>query len=86
MKRLDTLILSTPQSDIRQAVGRIQRDCPGKKQPLVIDLYDVYCAGIVHGMHRKRQSFYKELGFSISNAKHSFAKDKNIYIKIYTSS
>ena len=74
VKRLDTLILSTPQSDIRQAVGRIQRDCPGKKQPLVIDLYDVYCAGIVHGMHRKRQSFYKELGFSISNAKHSFAK------------
>ena len=72
VKRLDTLILATPQSDIRQSVGRIQRDCPGKKQPLVVDLYDVYCAGIVHGMHRKRQSFYKELGFTISNTKYTF--------------
>jgi superfamily II DNA or RNA helicase len=37
---LDTLFLTTPLSDIEQAVGRIQRPFPGKKDPVVVDFMD----------------------------------------------
>lgn len=37
---LDTLVLSTPQSSIEQAVWRISRDHPGKKDPMVVDYVD----------------------------------------------
>jgi superfamily II DNA or RNA helicase len=37
---LDTLILATPISDVEQAVGRIQRPYPGKKEPIVVDIRD----------------------------------------------
>jgi hypothetical protein len=37
---LDTLFLLTPLADIEQAVGRIQRYCVGKKQPVVVDIRD----------------------------------------------
>lgn len=34
------LVLATPQSRIKQAVGRILRSCEGKKRPIVIDVVD----------------------------------------------
>lgn len=37
---LDTLFLTTPMSDVEQAVGRIQRDFNGKKDPVVVDFRD----------------------------------------------
>jgi superfamily II DNA or RNA helicase len=37
---LDTLFLTTPLSDVEQAVGRIQRPFPGKKDPIVVDFRD----------------------------------------------
>jgi len=37
---LDTLLLTTPLSDVEQAVGRIQRPHPGKKDPIVVDFRD----------------------------------------------
>ncbi len=37
---LDTLFLTTPLSDVEQAVGRIQRPCEGKKDPIVVDFQD----------------------------------------------
>ena len=38
---LDTILLATPKSDIKQAVGRILRETTGKKNsPLVIDVKD----------------------------------------------
>ena len=41
--RLDTLILATPASDIRQAVGRILRPCETKQTPIVVDIKDDSC-------------------------------------------
>lgn len=38
--QLDTLILTTPAGDIEQIIGRIQRDFPGKKEPMVVDFRD----------------------------------------------
>lgn len=37
---LDTLLLATPTSDVEQIAGRIQRPHPGKKSPILIDIYD----------------------------------------------
>lgn len=37
---LDTLFLTTPLSDVEQAVGRIQRPHEGKKDPVVVDFRD----------------------------------------------
>jgi len=37
---LDTLFLTTPLSDVEQAVGRILRPCEGKKEPIVVDFRD----------------------------------------------
>ena len=37
---LDTLFLTTPMSDVEQAVGRIQRPFEGKKDPVVVDFRD----------------------------------------------
>lgn len=38
--RLDTIILCSPISDPRQAVGRILREFSGKKEPFVVDMTD----------------------------------------------
>jgi len=39
---LDTLVIATPMGDVEQAVGRIQRPHPDKKEPIVVDIRDDY--------------------------------------------
>jgi superfamily II DNA or RNA helicase len=51
----DTLLLATPRVDIRQSVGRIQREFQGKKHPMVVDYLDVeipLLAGMGYGRRR----------------------------------
>ena len=38
--RLDTLVMATPKSDVRQIVGRILRPHKDKAEPLVLDIID----------------------------------------------
>jgi superfamily II DNA or RNA helicase len=40
IQRLSALILATPQSDLRQTAGRIERFMEGKKAPILIDITD----------------------------------------------
>ena len=54
---LDTLILSTPKSDVEQAVGRILRKV-NKNDPVVIDIVDMF--SIFKGQYYKRRKFYKK--------------------------
>lgn len=54
--RLDTVILATPKADLEQVVGRIQREHPDKKEPLV---YVVQLAGAP-----QVTSQLKKLGFT----------------------
>ena len=61
---LDTLILATPMSDVTQAVGRILRECDGKKSPLVIDICDTASASFGR-MASSRKTFYGKSGFVI---------------------
>jgi superfamily II DNA or RNA helicase len=57
---LDTLFLTTPMSDVEQAVGRIQRPFSGKKDPIVVDFRDDMIP-MFEAMGRKRDRFYRKV-------------------------
>jgi len=60
---LDTLFLTTPKSDIRQAVGRIQREHPNKKHPIIVDYLDSGI-GLCTGLFFARKKHYWALGIT----------------------
>ena len=61
---LDTLVMGTPKSDVIQIVGRILREHPDKKDPLVFDIVDD-SSSLFTGYARNRQKWYKEIGAPI---------------------
>ena len=62
---LDTVILSTPKSDIQQSIGRVMRETPGKQNnPQIYDIVDQW--SILHAMYKKRLRVYKQGGFNIT--------------------
>ncbi len=64
--KLDTVVLATPHSDVRQAIGRILRETPGKKHgPLIIDFFDRL--GPLTNMYYKRRAIYKAQGFTFAS-------------------
>ena len=64
--KLDTLVLASPKSDIKQAVGRILRETPGKKNsPVIYDIRDHWA--MLYSMFYKRNRVYKEGGFKLSS-------------------
>jgi len=66
---LDTIILTTPKSEVKQAVGRILRETEGKKNdPIIIDIKDKW-GGILPNMYYKRRAMYKSSGFDIGKDK-----------------
>lgn len=64
VKRLDAEILATPLGDVEQAVGRVQRPCAGKPEPIVLDILDPY--SIMQHTGRKRKRFYESKNFTIN--------------------
>ena len=59
---LDTVILATPKSDIKQSIGRIMRETAGKaNDPLIYDVADHW--SVFFAMYRKRMKVYREGGF-----------------------
>ena len=61
---LDTVILVTPKSDIKQSIGRILRETGGKKNcPQIYDILDKW--SLLYAMYQKRRRVYKEGGFLI---------------------
>lgn len=67
IKGLNTLILSTPRSDVVQASGRIQRDISPHFQKKIVDFYDRF--SVFTGQYAKRLQFYKASEFEISSLK-----------------
>lgn len=57
---LDTLALTTPLADIEQAVGRILRPWPGKKEPIVVDFID-RCPSKYVRMADMRERQYRQI-------------------------
>lgn len=72
---LDTLILASPKSDVKQAVGRIMRGGSrggGTQTPLIYDFVDNW--SILIPMSKKRQAIYRQGGFDIVDDAPSAAK------------
>lgn len=64
---LDTVILATPKSDIKQSIGRIMRETVGKlNDPLIFDIVDHW--SVFNSMYRKRCAVYREGGFAFEGA------------------
>ena len=60
---LERLYLVTPEKDytvIRQSIGRIERVCDGKEDPIVYDFIDNI--GMLQGMFKKRKTTYRKAG------------------------
>ena len=63
---LDTLVLSTPKSDVNQICGRILREHHRRSHdPLIVDIIDD--VSVCYAQHRKRQGYYSASGFSESH-------------------
>lgn len=59
---LDTIILATPHSDVKQAVGRILR---GANDPVIYDFVDHW--SVLFSMWAKRLKMYNQAGFICEN-------------------
>ena len=59
----DMLTLATPKADVEQAIGRVMRMKPGKKQPIVFDIVDV--DSIFKGFYSAREVQYYRVGAEI---------------------
>lgn len=60
---LDLLILASPRSDIRQAIGRVLR--PKKKRPIIIDIVDSG-SKLILGMYKRREATYRSIKCDIT--------------------
>lgn len=61
---LDTLVMGTPKSDVRQVVGRILRTSPDKKQPIVFDMQDD-SSSVFSGYSKSREKWYATVNAQI---------------------
>ena len=61
---LSVLMLATPQSSVKQSVGRIERFLEGKKQPLVFDFVDADYE-MATNWSKSREKEYKQLGLEV---------------------
>jgi superfamily II DNA or RNA helicase len=74
---LDTVILTTPKSDIKQAIGRIMRETKGKAHdPLIVDVVDHW--SVRFAMHNKRKAVYRELGATIEGSDDAEGAETNV--------
>ncbi len=62
--RLDTLFLASPKTNVAQAIGRILRPSPGKKDPFVIDFVDEDVF-ILRNYYKKRLRYYEAEGWTV---------------------
>lgn len=64
---LEYIIFATPEKDestVTQAAGRVGRRAEGKKFGTVVDFVDDF--GMLRGWAKKRQTYYKKLGYEIT--------------------
>lgn len=61
---LDTVILSTPRSNIQQFIGRVLREYPNKKQPLVFEFVDDD-SPVFADYYGQHLHYYKRIGAEV---------------------
>ena len=60
----DSIIMTSPISNIEQLTGRVIRDAENKQTPIVIDMVDYGCKQIANTYY-KREKFYDEKGWPV---------------------
>lgn len=60
----DTLIMTSPISNIAQVCGRVTRSKDGKKNPVIIDMVDLSCPPIRNSLH-SRLTYYEKKGWNV---------------------
>lgn len=63
---LDACVLGTPRSDVRQSIGRVLREYPDKKMPVVIDIQDLD-SPVLKGYNNSRMTYYRQIGAEIKH-------------------
>jgi superfamily II DNA or RNA helicase len=66
--RLSCLVLATPRNDMRQISGRIERVCPNKKQPIIVDFIDPYNLCLSGKEQRLKFYTYRKMKIFTKNA------------------
>ncbi len=69
----DTVIMTSPISNIEQITGRIIRDSENKQTPIIVDMVDYGCSNIANTFY-KREKFYNEKNWPVQYL--LFANDK----------
>jgi len=64
LDKLDTIILASPRSNIKQSIGRITRKPNPLKPPMIIDIIDTVTGFKEQGI--KRVKYYKMLDYNIN--------------------
>jgi superfamily II DNA or RNA helicase len=80
---LDTLIMTTPKSNITQSIGRIMRKEFYDNIPLIIDIVDKI--DIFYAMYNKRKKIYQENKYEIKVINNNNNEDNDEIIKIDSS-
>ena len=65
IKTLTTLVLATPRTDVRQAVGRILR--AKHDRPLVVDIIDMH--QVFRSQWKKRETYFRRQGYTLTECK-----------------
>ena len=60
---VDTLYMTTPKGDVEQAIGRVVRECFGKKPPVVVDIVDTN--DTCESFAQKRRWQYQKLKYPV---------------------
>ena len=60
----DTLIMTSPISNIAQVCGRVTRSKDEKKTPVIIDMVDISCPPIRNSLY-PRLEYYKKKGWNV---------------------
>jgi superfamily II DNA or RNA helicase len=82
---LDTLIMTTPKSNITQSIGRIMRKESYDNIPLIIDIVDKI--DVFYAMYNKRKKIYQENKYEIKVInKLDNINEENILIETFSES
>ena len=57
----DFLLMATPRAHVKQSVGRIRREYPGKSTPIVVDMVDS-ASNVLFKFYISRKKWYKSIG------------------------
>jgi superfamily II DNA or RNA helicase len=74
IKSLNTLIMTTPKTDVTQTVGRILRTA--NNNPLVVDIVDRH--SVFMNQWKKRRAYYNKCKYAIENMNECNEKDSDV--------